>query len=307
MRNKGLKLKDIQDLLDRNQRSIQRWIKDFSETRMASIFSGHENNENASKLTKEQKKEISEILKQSPCEYGLPKEFWDVPTLKEYVKAEFGIVYESKQSYHFLLRFSNLSFKLPDKFDIHRDETLINQRMEQIRAEIKEYLNNKEWEVFSSDETRIMLEAITRRAWLKKGEKTIIKVQRSNEYQNYIGMLNHKTSKCHIYEIDWQNQNEIIQALRKFIKHYPNKRICIIWDNAKFHKGKLIKENLKKGNSLERIHLINFPPYAPDTNPIEHVWKEVKNNISNYQFQYFNDTKQSFKKSITSRKFNYQI
>ncbi|MFH1233505.1 MAG: IS630 family transposase, partial [Patescibacteria group bacterium] len=245
--------------------------------------------------------------KQSPSEYGLPKEFWDIPILKRYVKAEFGTVYESRQSYYFLLKFSNLSFKLPDKFDIRRNETLINQRIEEIRVEIKEYLNNNQWEVFASDEARIQLEAITRKAWLKKGEKTILKVQRSNEYQNYIGMLNHKNNKCHIYELEWQNQDEIIKALKIFIKNYPNKRICIVWDNAKFHKGKLIRENLRKGQSLERLHLINFPPYAPDKNPVEHVWKEAKHKISNYQFQCFNKTKQAFKKSIVSRKFNYQI
>ncbi|MFH1233779.1 MAG: hypothetical protein V1649_03990, partial [Patescibacteria group bacterium] len=43
MRDKGLKLKDMEDLLLKNPRTIQRWTKDFSETRMASIFSGHEN------------------------------------------------------------------------------------------------------------------------------------------------------------------------------------------------------------------------------------------------------------------------
>jgi len=280
MRNEGLKLAIMSKLLFRKPRAIQRWIKDFSETRMASIFSGHKNNENASKLTIEQKKEIAEMLKKPPSEYGLPKEFWDTPALKEYVKAEFGTVYESRQSYYFLLKFSNLSFKLPDKFDIRRDEKLINQRMIEIKAEIKEYFNNN-WEIFIADETRIQLEAITKRAWLRKGEKTIVKIQRSNEYQNYIGLLNQKNFKCRLYELDWQNQEEIIKSLEKFLKNYPNKKICIIWDNAKFHKGKLIRENLKKGNSLERLHLINFPPYAPDKNPVEHIWKETKQKISN--------------------------
>lgn len=307
MRNKGLKHKDISDLLFRDQRTIKRWIKDYSEKRMASIFTGHENNENASKLTNEQKQEIANILKKPPSEYGLPKEFWDTPSLKSYIKAEFGTVYESRQSYHFLLKFSNLSFKLPDKFDFRRDEKLIMERMKEIRLEIKEYLNNDEWEVFTADETRIQLEAITKRAWLKKGEKTIIKVQRNNEYQNYIGLLNQKNFNCRLYELEWQTQEKIIKVLEKISKNYPNKKICIVWDNAAFHKGKLIRENLKKGKSLERLHLINFPPYAPDTNPVEHVWKYAKQKISNIQFQSFKGTKNAFRKSIISRKFNYQM
>lgn len=271
MKNEGLKLETMSKLLFREQRTIQRWIKEFSEKRMASIFSGHENNENASKLTKEQKEEVAETLKKPPFEYGLSKEFWDIPALKEYVRAEFGIIYESRQSYYFLLKFSDLSFKLPDKFDERRDEKLIVERMKEIALEIKDYLNDDAREVFVSDETRIQLESLTRYAWLKKGEKTIVKVQRSNEYQNYIGLLNQKNFQCHLYEMDWQNQEEIMKAYKKFLELYPNKKICVIWDNAKFHKGKLIRENLKKGKSLEMLYLINFPPYAPDKNPIEHV------------------------------------
>lgn len=306
MREEGLKLSVMSKLLFKDARTIKRWIKDFSERRMASIFSGRENNENAGKLTKEQKKEISEILKKPPSEYGLPKEFWDVPSIKKYIKAEFGTIYESPRTYHFFLKFSNLSFKLPDKFDIRRDEKLINQRMKEIKAEIKEYFN-KGWEIFTADETRIQLEAITKRAWLKKGEKTIIKTQRSNEHQNYIGLLNQKNFRRHLYELSWQNQEEIIKSLEKFLKNYPNKKICIIWDNAKFHKGKLIREKLKKGEILERIHLINFPPYAPDKNPTEHIWKETKQKISNIQFKSFEETKTAFRKAVAGRKFNYQM
>jgi transposase len=293
--------------LFRGQRTIKRWIKDYSERRIASIFTGHEDNENASKLTREQKQEIADTLKKPPSEYGLPKEFWNTPALKEYVRAEFGIIYESRQSYYFLLKFSNLSFKLPSKFDFRRDEKLIAEKMKEINAEIKEYLNNKHWEVFTADETRIQLEAETRKAWLRKGEKTIIKIQKSNEYQNYLGLLNQKGCRCHLYELNWQNQEEIIKSLKRFLKLYPNKKICVVWDNAAFHKGKLIRESLKKGKSLQGLHLINFPPYAPDKNPVEHIWKYAKQKISNIQFKSFKGTKNAFRKSIISKKFNYQM
>lgn len=307
MRDRGLKTGDISELLFKDSRTIQRWTKDFSERRMASIFSGHENNENAGKLTRKQKKEISETLNNPPSEYSLPKKFWDIPLIKKYVKAEFGTVYESRQSYYFLLKFSNLSFKLPDKFDFRRNERLINQRMKQIKAETKDYLNNQKWEVFTADETRIQLEAITKRAWLKKGKKTIVKVQRSNEYQNYIGLLNQKSFRCHLYKLLWQNQEEILKSLKSFLKLYPRKKICIVWDNAKFHKGKLIRSTLRKGELLARVHLINFPPYAPDKNPTEHVWKETKQRISNIQFTDFEKTREAFRKAVTYRRFNYQI
>lgn len=302
-----MRLEDIAELVFRDVRTIERWTKDFSDRRMASIFSGLAENENAGKLTRKQKEEIRGVLQKPPSEQGLPKAFWDIPTLKEYIQAEFGVVYESVQSYHFLLKFSKLSFKYPDRFNIHRDEAAIEKRTIEIRKEIAGYLANPSWEVFASDETRLQLEAITRRAWLKKGKKTVIKVEKSKEFQNYLGFLNQKIFRNEVYTIAWGRQEEIIKALVVHIRKYPNKRICIVWDNAKCHKGRLLRRQLRKKGLLSRVHLINLPPYAPDMNPIEHVWKWGKDKISNTQFETFEKTKETFVASVTSRIFHYQI
>jgi len=153
-----------------------------------------------------------------------------------------------------------------------------------------------------------MLEAITRRAWIKKGEKTVLKVQRSNESQYYIGFLNLKTGRDHLYALKWGNQEEIIKAVEQVTqKLYPDKYVCIVWDNVSFHKGKTLQEELKKGQSLERVHLIHLPPYAPDTNPQETVWNNAKTFISNRQFKMFSGTKRSFRHYISTKNFNYTI
>lgn len=307
IRDKGIRVKDVADIVVRDEKTISRWLKEWDEKRMSSIFTGHEKNQNAGKLTKEQKEEVSQALSEPPSAYGIPKEFWDVPALKGYVQTKFDVVYESVQSYHFLLSFSNLSFKYPDTFDRHRDEAQITQRMAEIHNEIQPFLRAKEWEVFASDEVRMELEAFTRRAWLKKGARTIVKVDRERIAQSYIGFLNQKNFNCHLYELAWQNQKEILQALKKFLKKYPTKKICIIWDNAKFHKGKEIKKALGKGQLLERVHLINLPPYAPDKNPIEHVWNTTKGKMANIQYDNFEKMKGVFVKYIDGRKFKYQI
>lgn len=307
MREKGLKLGDIGDIVSRDECTVTRWIKEWSKTRMASIFTGHQGNGNASKLTEGQRQEIKDTLQRPPSSLGLPKAFWDVPALKTYVEARFDTVYESDRSYHFLLKFSDLSFKYPDTFDRRRDEAKIEERMKEIREEIQPMLVDPTWEVFASDEVRIELEALTRRAWLKRGERTIVKVDRKRESQSYIGLLNQKTFVCHTYEMPWQNQQEVLKALGIFLGEYPNKKICIVWDNASFHKGKEIKESLKKGALLDRVHLVPFPPYAPDNNPIEHVWNDAKGSIANIQRDTFLETKSAFVGHINGRKFKYQI
>lgn len=307
MRDKRIKIADISELVFRSERTVTRWLNQFTEKRLASLFSEQVENENASKLTIKQKVEIRKTLSQPPSAFGIPEEFWGVPQLKEYVNAEFKVVYESDVSYHYLLKFCGLRFKYPEKLSLRRDEKSIKKRIIEIREEIKPYLNDPNWMVFASDETRVQLEAEIRRAWLVKGQKTIVKTERSKEHQNYLGFLDQKNGECQVYEINRGKEIYIIPVLENLIKKYPDKRVCIIWDNATFHKGKLLKEKLKKNQSLEKLHLIPFPPYAPEHNPIEHVWQDAKKKIANRSGKPFQEIKQAFINSINNRVFQYQI
>jgi transposase len=306
-RSRKIKIKDIAFVLNVNCRTAERWMRDFKNRRMASIFNGLLGNQHAAKLTREQKKEIQEVLGKPPTKYGLPREFWDVPQLKDYVFARFGTVYESDRSYHFLLEFGNLSFKYPDTFAFKRDEGQIAKRMEKIYQEIMPLLEDPAWEVFVSDEVRMQLEAITRKAWLPKGKKTVIKVKRSDDYQNYLGFLNQRSFKNHVFEIAWGRAPEIVRATGELLKLYPDKKICIIWDNATCHKGPVMEKALAKGGLLERVHLVPLPPYAPDQNPIEHVWEAVKGMLANHQNRDFEETKQKFMRLANNNFFYYQI
>jgi transposase len=297
----------IADYMDRQPKTVTRWLRDWQKCRMASIFTGHQHNTNAAKLLPEDKLFLKEVLASPPSDYGLSKEFWDVPQLKDYVQAEFGIVYDCDQSYHCLLKFSNLSFKYADTFDHKRNEVFIEQRMRAIKAEIKPLFHDDRWEVFAVDEVRMDQEAIIRKAWLKRGERTVVKVNRQKESQSYIGFLNQKSFQCEAFAMPWQNSEEVLKACELFLKAHLDKKIALIWDNAPFHKSKAIREALKKGGILERVHLIAMPPYAPDHNPIEHVWNTAKQVIANVQYDTFEQTKQAFSDFVASRLFQYSF
>lgn len=297
----------IAKILSRKNATVYSWLSRFKQFRLSSILTKYRGNTNASKLTPSQREQIKKVLSQPPSDYGIPKRFWQVKDLKRYIKAEFGVVYESNRSYHFLFKLSRFSWKLPDRFDIKRNERFVKKRIKEIRKEIKPFLTSSDWAVLASDETRLMWETQSRKAWLKTNEKTIIKVNRTKDYQSFLGSLNLKTGQCHLHSLPWQNQKETIKALKRLKKYYPHKNICIIWDNAGWHKGKEIRKELKKGGDLTNFHFINFPPYAPDTNPQEHVWKYVKEKIAYQPTTSFKQKVNNFKLAVICRRFNYQI
>lgn len=242
---------------------------------------------------------------------------------------------------------AGLSFHLPEEVDQRRaDETQVEARMAKIHAKIakikgkkqdgqdeqeedegqrgseKNECENEKTDdaekgdeekgdedviVVSADEVRIEHEAITRRAWCKKGARTRIRVDRKRQSQSYIGFLHEADGSVDLMRLDWQNTSNIVKALTDLTLKYPDKTIVVVWDNAGWHKSKKLREHLGKGNILERIHLINLPPYSPNKNPIERVWGEGKRSISNRQRAHFEDTRNAFETFIRSNKFPYRL
>ena len=55
----------------------------------------------------------------------------------------------------------------------------------------------------------------------------------------------------------------------------------LLWDNAPWHKGEAMKKFLA---TCVDFLIINFPPYAPDENPQEHVWKAARASVIHNKF-----------------------
>ena len=65
----------------------------------------------------------------------------------------------------------------------------------------------------------------------------------------------------------------------------------IILDNFRSHHSKAVKESAESLN----IKLIFLPPYSPDLNPIEFIWKSVKRSVSIATINSENDLKSRIK------------
>jgi transposase len=304
----GRSVPDIAEILMRDNDTVRDWLKNFVQIRVASIFPSYTGNANAAKLTKEQQREIQETLGSPPASTAgrLPSAFWDVKQLKEYLRAEYGVVYESDRSYHHLFAVSDFSFKLPDGLDRRRNDTLVAERMREIVKEIKSYMKQR-YLVFAADECSLSWETEYRRAWLPKGKKTILKVNRKNIRQHYFGALELVSGKENLISMDWQNTATITGALRELTKRYRGKKLCIVWDNAQWHRAKELRDLLGPGKEFAHIRFIWLPPYAPDNNPQEHVWKIGKDAVGNIVTDTFEQLKGIFEHSISGKLFDYQM
>ncbi|MGH3570151.1 MAG: IS630 family transposase [Pseudonocardia sp.] len=62
------------------------------------------------------------------------------------------------------------------------------------------------------------------------------------------------------------------RLLRRVRERYPTGPIAVVWDNARYRHTALVRSIA----AYHRIELLYLPPYSPNLNPIERVWKFVK-------------------------------
>jgi transposase len=60
------------------------------------------------------------------------------------------------------------------------------------------------------------------------------------------------------------------------------RRIVAILDNAKYHHARILQPWLKKNRKA--LNLLFLPPYSPDLNPIERVWKLTRRLATHNRF-----------------------
>jgi len=305
--SRGVDVSIIAEMVERSEKTIREWLADWQTSRMCSVLTGHAGNQNAAKLTRTQKEDLKAVLAQPPSRSGIDAEFWDVPALRDVVKIWFDVEYESDSSYQLLLRFCGLSFKLPDPFDKHRDEKAITRRMTEVKVQVNQLLEAG-WEVYAVDEVRLEHEAETRRMWLPRGQRTKLYVDRQKVSQSFFGALSLTNKKMKLYPIEGnQNTEQIILALERLQRETRTEKIAVVLDNARFHHAKALTSLYQPGQLLERITPVFLPPYAPDHNPVEHVWNTAKNNIANIQHETPEQTFGAFASYVTGRTFNYDF
>jgi transposase len=70
------------------------------------------------------------------------------------------------------------------------------------------------------------------------------------------------------------NSADVVAFLDHLLREVPG-RMVLIWDGAPIHRSQTIKEFLASG-AAPRIHLEQLPAYAPELNPGEGLWAQLK-------------------------------
>jgi transposase len=131
------------------------------------------------------------------------------------------------------------------------------------------------------DEVDIHLNPKTGPDWTVAGKRKSILTPGCNEKRYLAGALNPKTGKLTWVEGDRKNSFLFLELLYKLVtKTYRSARqIHLVLDNYGIHASHQVQLALKSA-AASRIRLHFLPPYCPDHNRIERIWKDLHDNVT---------------------------
>ncbi len=132
---------------------------------------------------------------------------------------------------------------------------------------------------FYEDEVDIHLNPKIGRDWAMPGDRPIVLTPGQNRKRYLAGAMNAKTKALIWVSGERKASDLFIALLHRLAKAYPNKkRIHLIVDNYIIHKSKKTQRALAQFGAKFVLHFL--PPYCPNDNKIERLWKDLHDNVT---------------------------
>jgi transposase len=151
------------------------------------------------------------------------------------------------------------------------------RRLRQIRKLVRSVRRNEV--VVYVDEVDIHLNPKIGPDWMLCGQQKQVLTPGKNQKRYLAGALDARRGRLTYVEADRKTSDLFILLLWQLLKEYPRSRcIHVVLDNFKIHHSQRTQLALAAAGGRIRLHFL--PPYCPDHNRIERVWKDLHDNVT---------------------------
>jgi transposase len=133
--------------------------------------------------------------------------------------------------------------------------------------------------VFFQDEGRFGRISQLKKAWSAKGKRLTVPAQHIRQYTYSFSAIEPKTGDSVSLILPEVNGETMSLFLAEVASRYPEDHLVMVLDGAAWHKSKSLAVPAN-------MQLVFLPPYSPELNPVEQLWKGLRSKwFANKLFQ----------------------
>jgi len=256
---------------------VYRAARRFIDDGLSGLADRREDNGEA-KVNEEYEAALFEVVGKSPQNYGYRRPTWTQELLVLVLAKETGIRISCTTMSRVLKRL---------RIRLGRPKPIVGcpwkkarkTRRLRVLTRLIETLPKNEVIVYV-DEVDIHLNPKIGPDWMLRGTQKTVLTPGKNEKRYLAGALNARTGRLTWVEADRKTSMLFIWQLWYLLQRdYPEaKRIHLILDNYRIHSSRQVELVLAKLGGKLQLHFL--PPYCPDHNRIERVWRDLHANVT---------------------------
>jgi len=260
---KRYRLEQLADIFDVDRDTVSAWLQAWENQGLLGLRD-HPHPGRPSKGSAEDKQWLKQIVEESPHQLREVIEKYKKRTgrsltkgtLIRWLKKE-GLIWKR-------CRRSLKSYRDPERF--HEGQRILKAFHNREKQE--------ELDVYYLDESGLSSKSCVPYAWQAQGQ-TIELPANVKGMANVIGLINRNHQSYFEVVEGTVTHESVIHTINGFIEtHVPKKLTIIVMDNAPIHK-KAVK-NAQWDWLAQKVWVWFLPPYSPELNPIEILWKQIK-------------------------------
>ncbi|HET7524015.1 MAG TPA: IS630 family transposase [Acidimicrobiales bacterium] len=267
----GWKQREIALALDASEGAVSRWLAAARRGGPDALRS-HPAPGPAAKLTPEQLRLIPDFLWHGAEAYGFRGDVWTCERVAGVIGEEFGVSYSTSQVSRLLKRLG-WTPQVPITRAIQRDEEAIARWRAESWPALKERARREHRALVFVDESGFYLLPGAVKTYAPRGRTPIVDEWQTRDHLSVMGGV---TVQGKVYSLVRPTSLSGLHTI-EFLVHLGRQgadRLLVIWDGSPIHRRAEVKACVAEAG--DAIHVEPLPPYAPDLNPVEWLWRQVK-------------------------------
>ena len=269
---RGFTVSEIADIQQTSAVTVYKWLARFEAEGPAGLYDRSRSGRPA-KVGQQTEEAIEEALSQPPTEQDYNFTYWTVPLLTEHLRQTLGqgLCHETVRTTLHRLGFR---WRRP-RWAVQRTDPQAADRVQAIAQAV--FNAPAQTVILIEDETTLKTLPPLRRMWMRLGHQLRIPTPLSNDDLCLYGTLDLNSGHTFHACYDKDNSEATIAYLQQLLDHYPQQSILLIWDQARYHTSHQVEQWLA---AQSRLSTLLLPKYAAELNPIESIWRHLKNQVA---------------------------
>lgn len=228
-----------------------------------------------SKVTPEVEQQLLEYLDYVPQDYGWERSNWTLELLALQLAHDTGVEVSDSHVLRVLRRCGCRRGRPRPGLRIPvRGRRKVLQNIEDLVASA-----SADEEVFYQDEADVHLNPKMGATYMKPGRQMLVLTPGKNVKRYAFGALNTRTGRV----VHGVTQRKDAATFTQFLQHLSRtyrkaRKLHLVLDNYIIHKAACVQRYLATAGCRIVLHFL--PPYSPDDNPIERLWKQMHDQVT---------------------------